>query len=53
MISGTTVSIADIKLSGVKAAEVKKGEIYVSQLRDMVEKGLITSDEKYELSKRK
>lgn len=53
MISGTTVSIADIKLSGVKAAEVKKGEVYVSQLRDMVEKGLITSDEKYELSKRK
>ncbi len=53
MVSGTTVSIDDIKLSGVKHELIKDGDNYIAKLRDMVDKGLLTSDEKYELSKRK
>lgn len=49
MISGTTMSISDIKQSKVKDELVKSGNVYVSKLKKMYEHGLITDDERYQL----
>ena len=53
MLSGVTMSISDIKGSSNKAAEVKIGEEYVSKLQDMFSQGLLTDDERYQLSIKK
>ena len=53
MISGTTMSIDDIKQSKIKNQLVKEGNGYINQLKDMFNQGLITDDEKYQLTIKK
>ena len=53
MISGTTMSIDDIKQSKVKDELVEEGNEYINKLKAMFEKGLITDDEKYQLTIKK
>ena len=53
MMSGITISISDIIPSNVKVEEVKKGNEYIAELEKMFAKGLITSDEKYQLTIKK
>ena len=53
MISGTTMSIDDIKHSRIKDKEVKEGNDYIHKLEEMFKKGFITNDEKYQLTIKK
>ena len=48
MISGTTMSIDDIKQSNVKDSLVKEADKYINELKKKLEKGFITDDEKYQ-----
>ena len=50
MLSGVTMSISDIIKSTNKDKVVAEGEEYVSELKEMFEEGLITDDERYQLS---
>ena len=53
MVSGTTMSIDDIKRSNIKNDLVKEGNKYITSLKKMFNKGLITDDEKYQLTIKK
>ncbi|NQZ66295.1 MAG: DNA-directed RNA polymerase subunit beta' [Mycoplasmatales bacterium] len=53
MISGTTMSIDDIKQSKIKDSLVNEGNKYISDLQIMFKKGLVTDDEKYQLTIKK
>ena len=53
MLSGVTMSISDIKSSGNKEEQVNEGEKYVADLKNMYDQGLLTDDERYQLSIKK
>ena len=52
-ISGTTMSIYDIQKSKTKNRLVNEGNSYINKLKEMYKKGLITNDEKYQLTIKK
>jgi DNA-directed RNA polymerase subunit beta' len=52
-ISGTTMSIYDIQKSKNKNKLVDEGNKYIYKLKNMYNKGLITNDEKYQLTIKK
>ncbi|UWD34510.1 DNA-directed RNA polymerase subunit beta' [Mesomycoplasma molare] len=50
MISGTSISIGDIKLAPRKDQFIKEGEEYTSKLNNFFKMGMLTDDERYILT---
>ncbi|MBN3534581.1 DNA-directed RNA polymerase subunit beta' [Mycoplasma procyoni] len=50
MLSGTSISISDIKLTPRKEEFIKEGDEYISQLNKFYKMGMLTDDERYILT---